>query len=59
VPFGVAAELTAAVGQHAQELDLVAVEDRKDAVVEQICGCDRRLAIVERDLSEYEIIYLC
>jgi hypothetical protein len=47
VPFGVAAELAAAVSQHAQELDIMLLEEWQYTVVEQIGGGDRRLAIVE------------
>jgi hypothetical protein len=47
VSFGIAAELAAAVGQHAQELDIVLLEERQHTVIEQI-GCrDGRLAVVE------------
>jgi hypothetical protein len=38
VPFGVAAELAAAVSQHAQELDIVLLEEWQHTVIEQI-GC--------------------
>jgi hypothetical protein len=38
VPFGIAAKLAAAVGQHAQELDIVLLEERQHTVIEQI-GC--------------------
>ncbi len=47
MPLRVAAVLAAAVGQHPQQLDLVAVEERQHAIVEEIGGRDRRLAIVE------------
>jgi hypothetical protein len=36
VPFGVAAELAAAVSQHAQEPDIVLLEERQHTVIEQI-----------------------
>jgi hypothetical protein len=36
VPFGIAAELAAAVSQHAQELDIVLLEEREHTVIEQI-----------------------
>ena len=36
VPLGIAAELAAAVGQYPQQFDLVVLEQRKRAVVEQI-----------------------
>jgi hypothetical protein len=44
VPFGIAAILAAAVGQHAQQLNLMAVEEWQYAVVQKI----RR-----RDQAEY------
>jgi len=47
VPFGIAAELAAAVSQHAQELDLVLLEERQHTVIEQIGRRDRRFAVVE------------
>ncbi len=47
VSFGIAAEFAAAVGQNAQQFDLVLFEERHHSVIEQIrCG-DRRLAIIE------------
>ena len=36
VPLWIAAILAAAVGQHPQELDLLAVEERNDPIIEQI-----------------------
>src|SRR5262245_46325925 len=42
VPFGVAAELAAAVSQHAQELDIVLLEERQHTVIEQIGRGDGR-----------------
>jgi hypothetical protein len=47
VPLGVAAILGAAVGQHAQQLDALLLEEREDAVVQQIGRRDRRLAVVQ------------
>src|SRR5262249_17189083 len=47
VPFGIATELAAAVGQHAQQLDIVLLEERQHTVIEQIGRRDRRLAVVE------------
>src|SRR6516165_6798803 len=47
VPFGVAAELAAAVSQHAQELDIVLLEEWQHAVIEQIGRRDGRLAVIE------------
>jgi hypothetical protein len=38
VPFRIAAELAAAVSQHAQELDIVLLEERQHTVIEQIQG---------------------
>ena len=46
-PFGVAAELAAAVSQHAQELDIVLLEEWQHTVIEQIGRRDGRLAVVE------------
>ena len=47
VPFGIATELAAAVGQYAQQLDIMLLEERQHTVIEQI-GCrDGRLAVVE------------
>src|SRR5262249_9774419 len=40
---GVAAELAAAVSQHAQELDIVLLEERQHPVIEQIGRRDGRL----------------
>jgi hypothetical protein len=45
--LGGAAEFRAAVGQHAAELDVVLVEERHDAVVEQVGGGDRGLAVIQ------------
>src|SRR6516164_3920631 len=47
VPFGIAAELAAAVSQHAQELDIVLLQERQHTVIEQIgrrdgASCGRR-----------------
>src|SRR5438034_1086590 len=47
VPFGIAAILAAAVGQHAQQLNLMAVEEWQDPVVQKIGRRDWRLAIIE------------
>src|SRR5215469_10749172 len=47
VPFGVAAELAAAASQHAQELDIVLLEEWQHAVIEQIGRRDGHLAVVE------------
>ncbi len=47
VPLRVAAVFAAAVAQHAQELDLMLLEERQHPVVEQVGRCDQRLAVVE------------
>src|SRR6516165_1166994 len=47
VPFGIAAELAAAVSQHAQELDIVLLEEWQHAVIEQIGRRDGHLAVIE------------
>ena len=47
VPLRIAAIFAAAIGQHAHELDLVAVEEREHAIVQKIGRRDRRLAIIE------------
>jgi hypothetical protein len=47
VPLRVAAVLAAAVGQNAQQLDLMAVEERQHPVIEEIGGRGRRFAIVQ------------
>ena len=52
VPLRIAAVLAAAVGQHAQQLDVVLLEERDHAIVEQIGRRDRRLAIVELGASD-------
>ena len=45
MPF--ATELAAAVSQHAQELDIVLLEEWQHAVIEQIGRRDGHLAVVE------------
>src|SRR5262245_66461241 len=47
MPFGIAAELAATVSQHAQEPDIVLLEERQHTVIEQIGRRDGRLAVVE------------
>src|SRR6185437_4912063 len=47
VALRVAAVLAAAIGKHAQQLDIVLIEERQHAVIEQIRGRDRRFAIVQ------------
>jgi hypothetical protein len=42
-----AAELATAVGQHAQELGIVLLEERQHSVVQEIGGGDRRVAVIE------------
>ena len=56
VPFGVAAELAAAVSQHAQELDIVLLEERQHSVIEQIGRRDGRLAVVELDKAYLGVV---
>ena len=46
VPLRVAAILAAAIGQHAQQLDIVFLKDWYDLIIEQIRGRDWRLAII-------------
>jgi hypothetical protein len=45
VPLGIATIFTAAVSQYPQQLDVEALEQWKDTIVEQIRRRDRRLAI--------------
>ena len=47
VPLRVAAILAAAVGQYAQQLDIVLLKERYNPVIEQVRCRDRRLAIVQ------------
>ena len=47
VPLRIAAIFAATVGQHAQQLDVMALEQWQHAVVEEIGRRDRRLSIVE------------
>src|SRR6516225_6877614 len=47
VSFGIAAELTPAIGQDAEKLDIVVLEYRQHSIIEQIGRRDRRLAIVK------------
>ena len=47
VPFGIAARLAAAVSQHAQQLDVVLLEERQHTVIKQIGRRDGRLAVIE------------
>src|SRR3981189_2352391 len=47
VPLRIAAVLAAAIGQYAQQLDVIALEQRDHTVVEEISRRNRRLAIVE------------
>ncbi len=53
VPIVGAAELGAAVGQHALQRHVVFLEERDDAIIEQIGGGDRGLAAIE--LGEAEL----
>src|SRR6202011_3983711 len=45
--LGIAAIFGAAIGQHAAKLHVVGVIERRDAIIDEIGGGDRRLAIVE------------
>ena len=45
--LGVAAIFRAPISQNVAELDLLLLEERHDAIVDEIGGGDRRLAIVE------------
>src|SRR5262245_20638440 len=45
--LGLAAELCATIGEHTTDHDLVLVEERDDAIVHQVGGRERRLAVVE------------
>ena len=55
VALRVAAVLAAAIGKHAQQLDIVLIEERQHAVIEQIRGRDRRFAIVQLGRSDLRI----
>src|SRR5262245_20867979 len=45
--LGLAAELCTTIGEHMTDHDLVLVEERDDAIVHQVGGGERRLAVVE------------
>jgi hypothetical protein len=47
VSLRVATILAAAVGQYAQKLDVVLLEQRQHPIIEQICRRDRCLAVIE------------
>ena len=47
VMLRIAAIFRAPIGQDATELNLVGVIERRDAIVEEISGGDRRLAVIE------------
>jgi hypothetical protein len=47
VPLRIAGELAAAIGQYAQQVDVVALKQWQNTVVEQIRRGDRCLAIIE------------
>src|SRR3979490_561024 len=47
VPLRIAAVLAAAIGQYAQQFDVIALEQRDHTIVEEISCRNRRLAIVE------------
>jgi hypothetical protein len=55
VPLRIAAVLAAAVGQYAQQLDIVAIVERDYAIVKQISRRDRRLAIVELGAGDLSV----
>ena len=55
VPLRIAAVLAAAIGQYAQQLDVIALEQRDHTVVEEISCRNRRLAIVELGASDLGI----
>ena len=55
VALRVAAVLAAAIGKHAQQLDIVLIEERQHAVIEQIRGRDRRFAIVQLAGSDLRV----
>src|SRR6201986_4100455 len=52
VSLRVATILAAAVGQYAQKLDVVLLEQRQHPIIEQICRRDRCLAIVKFSASD-------
>jgi hypothetical protein len=41
------AVFAAPVGKRAQQLDSLAVEERKHTIIEEVGCCDRRLAVIE------------
>jgi hypothetical protein len=47
VVLGVAAVLSATVGEHAQQPDAMLVEERHDAIVEQVSRGQRCLAVIQ------------
>src|ERR1700756_263360 len=47
VPLRVPAVFAPPVGQHAQQLDSLAIEEWKHTIIEQVGRCDRRLAVIE------------
>ena len=55
MPLRVAAVLAAAIGQHADELYVMAFEHRDHTVVEQIRRRDRGLAIIELGTGHFGI----
>src|SRR3954470_24496759 len=55
VPLRVAAVLAAAVGQHARELHVVALEQRDHAVIDEVSRRERRLAIVELGANDLAV----
>src|SRR6266700_3797902 len=55
VPFGIAAELATAVGEHAQQLGIVLLEEWQYPVVQQVGRGDRRLAVIQLAESDLGI----
>src|SRR6266536_3546094 len=55
VPFGIAAELAAAVGEHAQQLGIALLEEWQYPVVQQVGRGDRRLAVIQLAESDLGI----
>jgi hypothetical protein len=51
----IATIFAATVGQHAQQLNVMAIEQRDHPVIEKIGGRDRRLAVIELGASDLGI----
>ncbi len=58
MPLRIAAVFLAAVGQYAQQLGLVAIEEGNDPVIEQISRRDRCLAIAELGAGDFGGVWL-